>query len=194
MGKFDSLSVGQVTVLLNKWNAGDEDALTELVPHIMPTLQRIARYRFSAKRPNQTMETVDRLSELYLRLHREDTNWESRQHFYNVASTVMKRILIDNARQYRAQKRSGDKQVGQETGCLKELVDLKSDKLETIMALNQALDNLRKLDKKQALILEWNYFLGLSHQQIARILRCSDRDVRRNLRYARSFVEVQLGR
>lgn len=176
---------GDLTQLLQAWSAGDERALDELIPLVYGDLRKIAaRELATASAP--TLQPTALVHELYLRLAKdEQTAWQNRAHFFAVACTAMRRILVDQARRRAAAKRGGgkiklsfDEQIG--AGQSSETVD--------VLAINDALQRLTRDHPMQGRIVEMRFFGGLSHEEIAGVMGVSVPTVKRKWRVARAWL------
>ena len=181
----------QVTEVLQKINGGDQEAWEELMPLVKPRLVSIARKRFSGDPTRLDMSTGDLFNELFLKLFQGYQSFENRKHFYAVAASWMKRILIDNMRKYSSQKRSGEKRVFLEENMLEDMA-ISEVSPAAMEDLAEALDHLYKLNKDQARVMEWSYFLGLSQAEIGQLLELDERSVRRHKKRAREFLRMTL--
>lgn len=172
-----------ITHLLCAWRSGDEDALASLMSRTYRDLKKIAGNLL--RNEHEPMQTTVLVHEAYMRLvDLERINWQDRAHFYAMSSRIMRRVLVDQAR-YRAR----DKRAG-------EAVKISLDELRSspetdgpdLLGLNQALDDLAKLDPERAQIVEMRFFGGLSREQIAEVLGISRNTVARRWRSARAWL------
>ncbi|MBM3758474.1 MAG: sigma-70 family RNA polymerase sigma factor [Acidobacteria bacterium] len=172
---------GEITRLLAEWSAGDRKSLDELVELVYGELKAIA----AAVHGSATMNPTSVVNELYLRLRAMDGwEWENRKHFYGVAATLMRRLVIDHARQQQAQKRGGN--------AARVDLDTKSaafeDSPEARIMLDRALDDLAKKDGRKVKIVELRYFAGLSVEETAEILEISTATVKREWSFAKLWL------
>ncbi len=180
-----------ITHFLDRWNAGDRDARDELIPLVYHELRHLARRSLAGQRPNHTLQSTALVHEAYLRLARHDrARWQNREHFFAVASRVMRQILVDHARRARAAKRGGapvtleiDAAVA---GPDRREIDL--------VALDDALHALAALDPRQSQIVELRFFGGLSIDDVSKLLGISPATVKRNWATARSWLYAELQR
>jgi RNA polymerase sigma-70 factor, ECF subfamily len=182
-------SADDITGWLARWNEGDETALEKLVPLVYQELHRLASRYMRGERSGHLLQTTALVNEAYLRLH--DTNgigWQNRNHFYAVAALAMRRILVDFARARNQQKRNGGRQVS-----LDEALTIGGDRSADILALDDALTTLAKLDHRQSQIVELRFFGGLTEPDIARTLGVSPRTVSSEWHLARSWLLRELG-
>jgi RNA polymerase sigma factor (TIGR02999 family) len=182
---------GQVTQLLKAMAKGDPDAAEKLLPLIYGELHRLASSYMRNERPDHTLQATALINEAYLRLAREDTDWNSREHFIGVAANVMRRVLIDYARAHKAEQRGG----GLKRIEMQEDLAISAEKLDEVAALDAALSNLESQNPRQGKVVELRYFGGLTVEQIASLLQVSPRSVKRDWSLARVwlFRELRLG-
>ena len=183
---------GNVTDLLHRWQSGDTRALEELTPLVYRELHRIARRHLAREDPGHTLQATALVHEAFLKLvdqHRVE--WQSRAHFFNLAATLMRRILVDHARASDRLKRGagvtkvslGDVSPASEPGPL-DLAD--------ILMLDRALDELKALDARQSHIVELRFFGGLTVEEAAEALDLSAGTVKREWALARAWLYQRL--
>jgi RNA polymerase sigma factor (TIGR02999 family) len=181
-----------VTDLLHRWQGGDAGALEELTPLVYGELHRIARRHLAREEPDHTLQATALVHEAFLKLvdqHRVE--WRSRAHFFNLAATLMRRILVDHARASDRLKRGGgvtkvsliDAAHASEAGPL-DLAD--------ILTLDRALDELKSLDPRQSQIVELRFFGGLTLDETAETLELSTGTIRREWAVARAWLFQRL--
>ena len=181
----------QVTELLRSWARGDQSALDRLVPLVHDELHRLAHRCMRREQAGHTLQTTALVDEAYLRLvDADNVRWEDRTHFFAIAATVMRRILVDFARARRAKKR--------EAILLKAPVDLERLQVAApqpdadIVALDDALQSLAVFDARAARVVELRYFGGLSIEETAEVLGVSPRTVKRDWAAARAWLMGEL--
>ena len=181
----------QVTQLLKAMAQGDQNAAEDLLPLVYAELHRLARGYMRRERPDHTLQATALINEAYLRLAREDTDWNSREHFIGVAANVMRRVLVDYARAHKAEQRGGSLQRVE----MQDDLAISPDKLDEVTLIDDALKRLETHNPRQARIVELRYFGGLSVEQIAALLSISPRSVKRDWAVARVwlFRELQDG-
>jgi len=181
---------GQVTALLTRLRRGDQRAAEQLIPLVMDELRRLARYYLKDERTGHTLQPTALVHEAYLKLAGyQNLNWESRSHFIGVAASLMRQILIDSARRHRAAKRG--RQFEQVS--LDEHRDfLQVERSEELLALDEALHRLEKMNSRQSRIVELRYFGGLNNEEIAGVLNVSQNTVTRDWNMARAWLYQQL--
>ncbi len=179
------LSQADVTQLLHAYGEGDRAALDRLMPIVYAQLRELAHARLRQERPNHTLNTTGLVHEAYLKL--VDVNrvpWESRAHFYAMASKVMRRVLINYAKQRKAQKRGG----GAPHEAFEEERLIPDAYAETLLELEEALTRLEAVYPQQAEVVEHRYFGGFTNQETAEVLGVSLTTVERHLRFARAWL------
>jgi RNA polymerase sigma factor (TIGR02999 family) len=180
---------GRITALLRAWSAGDEGALAQLTPLVYRELRAIAGRQGRGERAGSTLTPTAVVHELYLRLAgQERARWENRRQFFAVAARLMRRILVDHARERGAEKRGGAALRVE----LTEEVALAVPAGLDVLALDRALERLAALDPRQAEIVELRCFAGLSVEETAEIVGISTPTVKRDLRSARAFLLREL--
>jgi RNA polymerase sigma-70 factor, ECF subfamily len=185
-----------VTQLLAKWRSGDEAALAELTAILYDQLRRLAQRHLRKERRDHTIQSTALVHEAFLLLaNQPSVDWRSRGHFFALASTLMRRILVDHARARLAAKRSG----GAVALHLDAALDIESSNAgehtdENIGAIDQALTQLADIDGRQAQIVEMRYFGGLSIAETAEALELSEATVKRDWMLARAWLRRELSR
>jgi len=177
-------------MLLRRLSSGDRDAEEQLIRHIYRDLRRLAARYLRGERANHTLQPTALVHEAYLRLvGAGNVQWEGRSHFFRVAANIMRRILVDYARNMKAEKRGG--QVVKVP--LEEFLGAADQLRETIVDVDRALDRLAAIDERQAKVVEMRFFAGLSEEEIARALRLSKRTVTREWTMAKAWLRGELG-
>jgi RNA polymerase sigma-70 factor (ECF subfamily) len=180
-----SCSQKEVTQLLGDWSGGDEAALGKLIPLVQPELHRLAHHYMSRERAGHTLQTTALLDEAYLRLvdHTKPL-WQNRTHFVAAAAQLMRRIMVDHARERHALKRGG--------GALKVTLDeaaaVTETRSEELLALDDALERLAAQDARKSQIVELRYFGGLTVEETAEFLKLSQRRVEREWNMAKAWL------
>jgi RNA polymerase sigma factor (TIGR02999 family) len=192
---------GAVTHLLERWSQGDEDALARMLPMVYDELRRMARRHLQRERDGHTLQGTSLVHEVYLRLaDKGPIHWESRAHFFGWASTLMRHILIDHARSRHAAKRGGGVELlsldalQEERGTAAEAMVPAADALPDLVAIDQALRQLERLDPQQGRVVELRYFCGLSVAETAEALEISPATVKRDWVTARAWLLRELRR
>ena len=180
-----------VTKLLVQWSKGDQGALEALVPQVYEELRRLARYYLRQEKQNHTLSSTALVHEAYLRLvSQKEVTWQSRAHFFGVASQMMRRILVDHARRHAYAKRGG----GALTLALEEAVGTPQRREIDLVALDDALDTLAKLDERQSRMVELRFFGGLSIEETSEVLGISAPTVKREWASARAWLFREISR
>jgi RNA polymerase sigma factor (TIGR02999 family) len=173
-----------VTQLLNRWTSGDEQALHDLVPIVYEELRRLAHYHLQSERPEHTLQSTALVNEAYLRLiGGQPVELQNRDHFFAVSSRLMRQILVDYARSRKAAKRDGGCRVS-----LSNAMDIPIAKDEDLVALDRALEELARIDERQARIVDLKFFGGLSSTSAASVLNISRATVDREWAVARLWL------
>lgn len=181
----------QVSELLLDWGKGDRDALKEILPLVYDELRRLARHHLRQQRSNHTLQTTALVHEAYLRLAEEDSlHVKNRAHFLGIAAQLMRWILVDYERRRRAAKRgAGATRLTLDSGVERGHTD--SGDID-LLALNEALDRLAKLDSQQSRIVELRYFGGLTVEDTSEFLGLSPATVNRSWSSARAWLRREL--
>jgi RNA polymerase sigma factor (TIGR02999 family) len=180
-----SVSPSNVTQLLVDWRQGDQSALARLIPLIYDELRRIAHRYVQQERQGNTLQTTALVNEAYLRLAGQDQPpWQNRAHFFAVTARVMRHILIDHARRRHYLKHGGQfQQVS-----LQEALSMSAQRAAELIALDEALDELKAFDARKSDVVELRYFGGLSLEETAAALEISVMTVRRDWRAAKAWL------
>jgi RNA polymerase sigma factor (TIGR02999 family) len=184
----------KVTEFLAAWSRGDAGALDELIPLVHAELRNVAQRQLRSERPNHTLQPTALVNEAYIRLAgQQHPEFEGRAHFFGVAARIMRRILVDYARQHAASKRGGEVQ----RLSLEEIVETPEEPAQVcvdLIALDEALTNLEKLDPQQSRIVELRYFGGLSIPEAARVVGVSPATVKRDWVTAQAWLRREIER
>jgi RNA polymerase sigma factor (TIGR02999 family) len=186
---FVNTSPGDVTQLLLDLRLGNREANARLIPLVYQELRRIAAAHMRREHFNHSLQPTALVHEAYMRLVQiSQVDWQSRAHFFCVASTEMRRILVDHARANLAQKRGGRNN----TIWLDEDILAGPSKSPEVIALDDALNALAKLDDRQAKIVEMRFFAGMTEEETGEILGISVRTVKRDWRIAKAWLFKEL--
>jgi RNA polymerase sigma factor (TIGR02999 family) len=178
-----------ITALLQEFASGDKSALDRLIPLIYPELRRLARGYMRNERPGHTLQPTALVHEAYARLAKqEQPDYRSRAHFMGVAAQVMRQILIDHARIRDAEKRGG----GAAKVSLERAAGMPASQPSTIIAIDEALDQLARNDSLKARLIEMRFFGGMSAEESAEVLGLSVTEVRRHLRVGQAWLQREL--
>ena len=180
---------GYVTQLLNNWSDGDSAALDEIMPILYDELRRLAAHYLRGERMGHTLQPTALVHEAYLRLvNQNEVRWQSRAHFFGVAAQMMRRVLIDHARfHHRAKRGAGPLKVE-----LDQAEGLTDEQADDIVALDEALDALMRLDPRKARVVELRYFAGLSVDETAEVLGVSPNTVTRDWVMAKAWLYMEI--
>lgn len=189
-GRVSSLSSKPVSELLAKWEAGDQEALGALVPLVYNELRRLAHYQLQRERPGHTLQTAALVHEAYLRLTKQQpAHFENRAHFLAVSAQLMRQILVKYARTRRAAKRDGGQRVTWD-----DAITWVKNKSPDLVALDDALNGLAKLDHQQSRVAELRFFGGLSVEETSQVLGVSPATVKRDWSTARVWLHHEMKR
>jgi RNA polymerase sigma factor (TIGR02999 family) len=184
-------STHEITDLLVAWSDGDRGALEKLTPLVYQELRRLAQGYLRSERAGHTLQTTDLVHEAYLRLvDASQMRWQNRAHFFAVSAQLMRHILVDFARARRNLKRGGDAQQVS----LDEALTVAAGHSAELIALDDALNDLAKLDERQSKVVELRFFGGLTEGEIAEVLQVSPRTVSSDWNLARSWLMRELSR
>jgi RNA polymerase sigma factor (TIGR02999 family) len=185
-----SAECSETTQLLRAWASGDQDALGRLTPRVYGELRRIAGHFMRDERQGRTIQTTALVHEAYLRLiDVSNVDWQHRAHFFAVSAQIMRHILLDRARRRVAAKRGG----AAARVNLDEVADIGSGRAREVIALDDALNALAKVDPRKARVVEMRFFAGLSVEETAAVLQVSSDTVKRDWRLARAWLLAELG-
>jgi RNA polymerase sigma factor (TIGR02999 family) len=178
-----------VTELLARWNKGDTDALGELLPLVYQELRKLAEHYMGRERPNHTLQPTALVHEAYLRLTQvRGGRFNNRVHFYGAAARVMRRILVDHARQRGAVKRGANPTQVDLESLSSGTIDLRID----LAALDDALERLAAIAARPAKVVELRYFGGMTIEEVAELLEIAPATVKRHWAAARAWLHREL--
>jgi RNA polymerase sigma-70 factor (ECF subfamily) len=187
--RFPPGSSADVTALLLAWGNGDESALARLIPIVHDELYRIARACMAGENGGHTLQATALVNEAYLRLlQTQRVNWQSRAHFLSMSARLMRRILVDFARSKQYAKRGG----GAVNVSLNPDVALSAQPGRDLVALDEALEALAKVDERKSRVIEMRFFGGLSVKETAEALQVSPETVMRDWKMAKAWLMRQL--
>jgi RNA polymerase sigma-70 factor (ECF subfamily) len=180
----------EVTQLLVKVSEGDQAALNELLPLVYGELRRLADRYLRRERSDHTLQATALVNEAYLRLVDQNVPWQNRAHFFGVAAEMMRRILVDHAREHKAQKRgSGGVKLS-----LDEAINMSDERATDLIALDEALNALAEFDPQKSRIVELRFFAGLSIEETAKVLGVGTATVIRQWRMAKAWLYREVSR
>ncbi len=179
-----------ITALLQDWSDGKVEVLEKLMPLVYDELRRQASRFLSKERQGHTLQATALIHEAYLKLiEQREVKWQNRAHFFALSSTAMRRILVDHARERHREKRGGSA----ENLPLDEAFKISaSEKNIDLIALDEALNRLAKMNARQARVVELRYFSGLSNDETAEVLGVSNATVRNDWNIAKAWLKLQI--
>ncbi len=178
-----------VTQYLLDWRAGDEQALNRLMPVVYRELYRLGQRSMRRERRDHTLQATALIHEAYLQLiQQRRVVWQDRSHFFAVAATMMRRILLHHAERKHSAKRGGPQPLLQ----LDEAAILGHEPSVDLLALDQAIETLQQLDPRSGRVVELKFFAGLTAKEIAEVLKISEATVKREWRMARAWLQHHL--
>lgn len=182
-------SDADITALLVDWSKGDVSALDKLLPLVERELHRLAHSYMRREDPDHTLQTTALINETYLRLvDQKKVQWQNRAHFYGIAAQIMRRILLNYARDQNRLKRGGRAiHVS-----LSKAEVMPAEKDRELISLNDALIRLEELDERKARVVELRYFGGLSVDEVAEVLGVAPITVMRDWQFAKAWLAREL--
>ena len=184
-----------ISRLLKAWGTGDQTALDHLTPLVYDELRRMARRYMRRERAGNTLQTTALVHEAYLRLvDAKNVEFKDRVHFFALSAGMMRRILVDSARARASAKRGGrvEQAAHSEAVNLDDIADSVSQKSAELLALDEALQDLSRLDPRKARVIELRFFGGLSVDETAEVLNISPQSVMRDWKLARAWLNREL--
>lgn len=179
----------EITGLLEEWSGGNQSALDKLYPLVYEELRRLARSYMKREPKGHTLQTTALINEAYVRMvEQKRVHWQNRSHFFAISAQIMRRILVDHARRYLHLKRGG----GAKKVSLDEAMIVAREKSEEVLMLDEALEDLARLDPRRCQVVELRYFAGLDNKEIAAVLKISENTVMRDWNLARAWLHQQL--
>jgi len=182
-------SDADITALLVDWNNGDKSAIDRLLPLVERELHRLAHSYMRREDPNHTLQTTALINETYLRLiDQRKVQWQNRAHFFGIAAQIMRRILLNYARDQNRMKRGGRTiHVS-----LSEAMVMPAEKDRELIALNDALTKLEAIDERKGKVVELRYFGGLTVPEVAEVLKVSEITVMRDWAFAKAWLAREM--
>ncbi|HYJ87340.1 MAG TPA: sigma-70 family RNA polymerase sigma factor [Pyrinomonadaceae bacterium] len=182
-------SPSEITGLLVDWSNGDKAALDKLFPLVEKELHRLAHRYMRRENRNHTLQTSALVNEAYIRLvDQKNTRWQNRAHFFGIAATIMRRILLNYARDQRRKKRGGDViQVS-----LSDVAVMGDQKSSELIALDDALMKLAEVDERKSRVIELRHFGGLSVEETAEVVGISTATVNRDFKIAVAWLAREM--
>ena len=181
-------AVGDISALLRAWSDGDQSALDGLTPIVYDELHRLARRYMKHERPGHSLQTSALVNEAYLRLvDYERMQWQNRAHFFAVSAQLMRRILVDHARRHNLKRGGGVEHVP-----LEEAAVVGGEQGTDLVALDDAMNALARIDPRKVQVVEMRFFGGLGVEETAEVLKVSTITVKRDWRAARAWLYREL--
>lgn len=179
-----------ITQILQEWSDGKREALDDLIPLVYDELRRQASRYLRKERQDHTLQTTALINEAYVKLiDQRNVNWQNRAHFFAIAAQAMRRILVDYARAKHREKRGGDaEKVSLEEATMIAVEEKSVD----LIALDEALTKLAKIDEQKSRIVELRYFSGLSVEETAEVMNVSHKTVERHWTMAKAWLHREL--
>ncbi|HEY3839189.1 MAG TPA: ECF-type sigma factor [Bryobacteraceae bacterium] len=173
---------------LQAWQAGDTASMEQVFPLVYDELRRLAARHLRSERSEHTLAPTALVHEAYLRLAAGDKHWEDQKHFFAVAAIVMRRILVDHAKERHRQKRGGNAAKLS----LEEAVAISDTPDPRILLIDEALDKLARIDERKAKIIEMLFFGGLTFDEVSDTLGLSHSTLHREVRFAKSWISREI--
>jgi RNA polymerase sigma-70 factor, ECF subfamily len=177
-----------ISRLLRAWSGGDQSALEKLTPMVYSELHRLARRYMRRERPGHSLQTTALVNEAYMRLvDYERMQWQNRAHFFAVSAQVMRRILVEHARRHNLKRGGGIQHFS-----LEEAVVVGGDQDADLVALDDKMNALARIDPRKVQVVEMRFFGGLSVEETAEVLKISPVTVKRDWRAAKAWLYREL--
>ncbi|HZS04612.1 MAG TPA: sigma-70 family RNA polymerase sigma factor [Blastocatellia bacterium] len=185
----DATTPHQITLLLKEHQAGNREALDQLLPLVYGELRRLAAARLRGERPDHTLQPTALVHEAYLRLvDQREVDWRNRAQFFGLAAEMMRRILVNHAIARKAEKRGGE----DARMSIDDAVSFAVEREVNLVLLDEALNKLAALDPQQCRIVEMRFFAGLTVEEVAEVLGISTATVKREWRAAKAWLYHQI--
>jgi RNA polymerase sigma-70 factor (ECF subfamily) len=179
---------GEVSGLLHAWSQGDQEALKKLTPIVYEELHRLARHYMRGEKSGHSLQTTALVNEAYIRLiDYKRMQWQTRAHFFAVSAQLMRRILVDHARRHNLKRGGGVQHV-----LLEDTAVVGGERNEDLIALDNALQALSRVDSRKAQVIELRFFGGLSVEETAEVLKVSSVTVMRDWSTAKAWLYREL--
>ncbi len=183
-------SSGEITGMLIELTEGNHEVVDRILPFIYDELRRLAGSYLRRERPDHTLQPTALVHEAYMKLiDQKRVRWQNRAHFFGIAAQVMRRLLMDHARKHLANKRGGDAEIHP---LEEEILVVSHGKSAELLALDDALERLAKMDPQKARVVELRYFGGLSIEETAEVLGVSVPTINRHWRMAKAWLYSEL--
>jgi len=183
------VSSENITFLLKKLRDGDADVINRLMPLVYRELRRLAAHYMKQERPDHTLQATALVHEAYLRLvDQPHRNWQNRAHFFAIAASTMRTVLVDHARAKLTEKR-GKGEVHLE---IEKVLDVPAHKPEYLLTLDEALKELEQIDPRASHVVELRWFVGMEVREVAHVMEISEATVRRDWNFAKAWLQTEL--
>jgi RNA polymerase sigma-70 factor (ECF subfamily) len=180
--------VGDISALLRAWSDGDQSALERLTPIVNEELHRLAQHYMKRERPGHSLQATALVNEAYMRLvDYKRMQWQSRAHFFAVSGQLMRRILVEHARRHNLKRGGGVEHVSLDDAAL-----VGGDRASDLVALDDAMNALGRLDPRKVQVVEMRFFGGLSVDETAEVLKVSPVTVMRDWSTAKAWLYREL--
>lgn len=191
----DPRSKQAVTQLLIEARGGNSEALNELMPLVYDELRELAHEKLRHERAGHTLGTTALVHEAYLRLvNQREVEWQSRSHFFALAAQAMRRILVNYAEKHKAEKRGGGTpDVPLERAMKRGEVVFSAERIEQILGVDHALDRLATFNERGCRVVEYRFFGGLTHREVAEVMGLSVSTVRRAWSASKAWLRREMG-
>jgi RNA polymerase sigma factor (TIGR02999 family) len=180
----------EVTRLLGQWRSGDRTALNTLMPLVEAELRRVANAYMRKERAGHTLQPTALINEAWMRMAQQDSEYADRAHFIAIAASFMRRILVDHARK----KHAGRRGAGAEPVDLEDAMMFAPERSKEMIALDDGLTELARMDERQARIVELHFFGGMTYDEVAEFLQIGRMTVARDLRMAQIWLRDYIGK
>jgi RNA polymerase sigma-70 factor, ECF subfamily len=184
----EGLGTNSVTQLLLQWRAGDEASLNQLIPIVYDQLRALARRYMRAEKPGHTLRTTALVNEAFLRLVDSNISFNGRTHFLALSARLMRRILVDHAREFASAKRGG----GAARVTLEESSLIAYEKVEDVLDLHEALEKLAEFDPRKSELVELVFFGGLTYEEAAEVVNMSVAGIHRELKLTKAWLRSEM--
>lgn len=177
-----------ISTLLRAWSEGDQSALPRLTPIVYDELRRLARRYMKRERPGHSLQTTALVNEAYMRLvDYERMQWQNRAHFFAVSAQLMRRLLVEHARRRNLKRGGGVQRIS-----LEEASVVGGEQDADLVALDDAMNELTRIDPRKVQVVEMRFFGGLSVEETAEVLKVSPVTVKRDWRAAKAWLYREL--
>lgn len=181
-----------ITQMLIELTDGNTEVVNQILPRIYDELRKLASGYLRRERADHTLQPTALVHEAYMKLiDQKKVHWQNRAHFFGIAAQVMRRILLDHARKHNADKRGGE---AEKLPIEEEILVVSHEKSAELIALDEALETLSKMDPQKAKIVELRYFGGLSIEETAEVMGVSVPTINRQWRMAKAWLYGQIAR